>query len=755
MADNGDPLLDLVGYRDLTDDGTPIARRSKLNFIGVTVTDNPSTGATDIETVTVGTLTLQGAYDNGPDIDTALGPVVFSTTDNANDTFQVNRSFVGVGDAIQIGMGLAGEAVSGVGLRIRMGANATASALLIDHQGDDTTALVTEATTGTNGASVREFVGDRSPAGNITANPGDIYRRSNATFSDLYLHKGAASGLAGWVTSATHATNVIDVYSTVDFGTAVLAPDGNMRVPIVIGAVYVIHGAVVMPLLLLPEQPVGPPALISFVSTYGNGTLLVADTSAPAIWGRDSVTLICKNIIFVDITNFGAGLGATLLDIVGASAGSTAIGMFECFVVLFKSAGNLVDATSLSTSCRYLNNESGYTLRTNPGVPSIGAISMLGTSIENAAALPDIRRPAASIIGDAGKSSFTHCNVATGKAANSAFYVDPTIVGSLTFVAIAYESVAEDGEFFRPVLSPAITTQANADIAIISFEDSAVNPGVDTQVNFGTIVDFTRGQVVLLADEAAYDGLQTIVRVASDQRSFDINVAIDTFGAGTLKMVQHTVANNQFARDETVVVTESSNNGTAQVLRGTDTTFHLPQAFAAGDTTGIATSTSEDEMSIHLTTSVAGAQRSSASVGSVIATANSTSTVIANINEWTDLDMDGAAFVGSNAELWGSVDADTGEITYEGLPEFHGEMEASLSVTSSGGNQVFQFRAVLNGSPFSDGVVVSVELSNNPMLEVSLLVPVTCFTGDDVRIQTQNTSGTANVLIQDLSFAIK
>ena len=48
MPDAGDPLLDLLGYRDITKDGVTLPRRSLINFVGGAVTDNPTLGATDV-----------------------------------------------------------------------------------------------------------------------------------------------------------------------------------------------------------------------------------------------------------------------------------------------------------------------------------------------------------------------------------------------------------------------------------------------------------------------------------------------------------------------------------------------------------------------------------------------------------------------------------------------------------------------------------------------------------------------------------
>lgn len=53
MADEGDPLLDLIGYRDILDNGTVAPRRSQTNFIGFTVADNPELGTTDVSLGTI------------------------------------------------------------------------------------------------------------------------------------------------------------------------------------------------------------------------------------------------------------------------------------------------------------------------------------------------------------------------------------------------------------------------------------------------------------------------------------------------------------------------------------------------------------------------------------------------------------------------------------------------------------------------------------------------------------------------------
>lgn len=63
----------------------------------------------------------------------------------------------------------------------------------------DTQSPVQFATYGTNGASIQFFVGNRTPVGNVTGSPGDLYIRDNTTNSKFYQHRGSGSNNTGWV----------------------------------------------------------------------------------------------------------------------------------------------------------------------------------------------------------------------------------------------------------------------------------------------------------------------------------------------------------------------------------------------------------------------------------------------------------------------------------------------------------------------------------------------------------------------------
>jgi hypothetical protein len=69
----------------------------------------------------------------------------------------------------------------------------------IQSSGADTQYPLRLITTGTNGATAAQYVGDRDPIGNITAAPGSFYTRVGGTSSRLYQHRGSTSNNTDWV----------------------------------------------------------------------------------------------------------------------------------------------------------------------------------------------------------------------------------------------------------------------------------------------------------------------------------------------------------------------------------------------------------------------------------------------------------------------------------------------------------------------------------------------------------------------------
>ncbi len=558
------------------------------------------------------------------------------------------------------------------------------------------------------------------------------------------------------------ALTTIEVYKAEDFGTAELALDGNMRVPLIINTSYqVMRTNIVLPLVTLPEaSDVDFGGVVEIEGHHLTLNILVADTSAPIIWGRGGVVeqgvtgLILRNVSIIDISNAGAGLGVKLFDLVGTGGASSFVLAEVVNYFLLKSVGDFVDVFLPSSLTRHVFCESGITVRTNATASLPAAVGYTSAVFLANSLLPDVRRPGITWIGSAGKSVVNVASVNLGKATNSAFHVDLFATGSTVFSNIGYLGPTVDGEFFRPTLVTAITEQVESTIVITGFSDSVVNPGVDTTVEFASVMPFTRGQQIRIQQEAAYNGLQTIVRVAADQLSFDINVVHSTSGAANIRHTEHIVADCKFSVGETVAISGTTNyNVNQNIVAVTDTSFTFNQVFVGDDGTGTATSNGQDETSEFVTTALTGDQKESRSIGSVVATGNATATTINTINIWESLDLDGAAVAGANIELWGQVDADTCAVTYLGAPAFNGSMVAALSATSSGGTQRFQFRVRIDGVVVAD--LASVDIGSN-MKRVAILAPLTdVLTSHVVDIQVRNTGGTSDVLIEDISIEIQ
>lgn len=169
--------------------------------------------------------------------------------------------------------------------------------------------------------------------------------------------------------------------------------------------------------------------------------------------------------------------------------------------------------------------------------------------------------------------------------------------------------------------------------------------------------------------------------------------------------------------------------------------------------TGFFEAGSLDETSPFVTVTASGMQKDSKNIGSVVVAANSTATVISTIDTWVDLNLNALAVAGSNIELWTLDSTTTGQVSYDGIPPFHGTLTATLSGISVGAAQEFRFRAVVNGSPTSDAIEQPREFSGTTGA-LTLIVPVVAVNGDTVRIQVKNIDGTSNITIQALSLDI-
>jgi hypothetical protein len=540
---------------------------------------------------------------------------------------------------------------------------------------------------------------------------------------------------------AAHGQMVRDVFTEDDMGDPVLAPDGVMRVPLINNTIYRFHvNNIPLPKLWVPETA-GPAGGLNIVTLDGSipAVVFVNGDNTPHVWGRNVGVFAVDGIQLVDVSNFFAGRGTFMYDLVGGDPSSLLV-LSQANHTNFKRLGCTVDMPIQSNpQSGDQNCEAGWTIRSNTGfVPT----EFIGRSFNGSSLLSDNLGSAVSFIGAVPSVSVTGCSVQLGKAANSFVHIDSgTIQGSYSIVGQNYTGpAASGGQFFRPDEVEAITAQADASIAITSFSDSTTEPGVHTTVNFGSIVDFTRGQVVLIEDEAAYDGVHSIVRVASDQMSFDINVVHSTSDPGTLAMVEHTVASCKYVRDETVTITGTTNyNATVQVLRRTDTTFHTPQSFVVDDSTGTATSVGRDYTSPGVQAVTNGAQENSRVLGEACWNGNVSTTPVqdgAVAGVYVPLVLTGAMLVNSAQRVTLS-DPASGEFTFVGESPATLLLEVNIqAVKAAGGTDLYRVHISVNGAlpAFGDTGYSSLDLRTAGVgVRTILLRTRTLNPGDTVR----------------------
>jgi hypothetical protein len=477
---------------------------------------------------------------------------------------------------------------------------------------------------------------------------------------------GAATNSTSQIARTRDPSKIIEVRVPEDFGPEVTVA-GVVRRQLLPGARYEVHGTVSMPRLYVPKTVTPGQFEVIVIGVIGGATLLVDGDDTPHVWGRDIAALQIERVSIVDVSNAGAGRGTVMYDLVGGNGQLSVMILRDVGHVGFKALARTVDiGLFFGTSTPDIVVSSGWVSRFTAAAAAAGNSHLIGPRrFDGAAFLPDNAAASLVFIGDVPSVTILGNGVSLGKATNSFIHIDSgTTTGSYSITGQNYAGPSA-GSFFRPDLITAITSQVDASIPITSFADSTANPGVDTTVNFGAVVDFTRGQVVLIADELAYDGLHEIVRVADDQTSFDINVVHSTSGPGTLAMVEHVMAASRYVRDETVTITGAPNyNGTFQTLRTTDTSFFAPQAFAGNDATGTATSSGRDQTSPGVLCTANGAQEDSTVLGETCWNGNASSTSVAN-GAYGALVLTGA-MLAPGEERVSLVDAASGRMRYDG-----------------------------------------------------------------------------------------
>ena len=390
--------------------------------------------------------------------------------------------------------------------------------------------------------------------------------------------------------------NLIHIYNTNDWGVAALAPDGNMRVPLLPATTYRIHTSNNLPLLLMPIVPTADDFnIIDFEFVNSSVNLFCNSTTTAQIWGRNNGGLLSKEGNFVDVGGEG-GEVSTLFDLVGVDMNAL-IAMQFTFLGFFKSLGHTVNMFHDHTDSLFSDNTAGFVVRNTSTVNSDNLVRAVTFRHDSTSATPT--KPVYSILGNPNSNQFGAGTIDL-VSGQDYIYLDAGLVSETEIVGNPYSGVAK-GNFFQAAKVKSITAQANADV---SFASVAAGGAGEIVITFAAIQDFIIGQFVLIKGDTNtdYDGLVEIIAVSNDQKSFTFTDTFTITQTGNFQMVQHTVASpNPYVRDATVVVTGTTSYNTSpslKILRETDTTFHLPQAFVANDATGSVTTNPLNEKTV-------------------------------------------------------------------------------------------------------------------------------------------------------------
>ena len=550
----------------------------------------------------------------------------------------------------------------------------------------------------------------------------------------------------------------VDVFSAADLPAAVTAPDGVSRVPLALNTRYHLHSTFVWPRC---SWPVAVTPNVSFETTDivgvgGQKEIQIDGDDTPHFWGREVGLVQFLDISLVDVGNSGAGRSTRLFDFVGGGGNGLSFLVLDLVSIRsFKRLGDMVDMGLQISAVFQSDNEGGLVTRVNPSATAAHTYffgNLYFIQKGNATIKPQI-----VFQGVVPSSTFSNGNL-NQAAGDAAVMVDNVFSGKLDMVGNSYGGVAS-GDFFRSDVSQSLASMANADTAISAFADSAVNPGVDTSVSVVPGHGLTRGQTIRIGDAGApYDGLHTIVRVAADEASFDINVAFTSTSTGNVKLTRvTTTAANPIVNNERITISgTTSYNGTFKtVFQVGNNAFDIPVAFVADDATGTVVSTGQTEKTVGIDCTANGAQADSMALGFGQMNANSTATVIASTSTYQALDCSGLAD-DAVSQRFTLTNTTNGIYTYNGNKPISARIGAEINVTKSGVTASYRFATSVNGAvpDFASASYAPIEVPNEKV-GTTLGKFVALTNGDTIQIMVAGDGHSDDLTITDFCIQIE
>lgn len=140
-------------------------------------------------------------------------------------------------------------------------------------------------------------------------------------------------------------------------------------------------------------------------------------------------------------------------------------------------------------------------------------------------------------------------------------------------------------------------------------------------------------------------------------------------------------------------------------------------------------------------------------IGTSFVKNNVDETSIAVNDTFNDIDF-GTLSAGSNIERFTLTNTVNGEMRYDGIRPFSGEIFMSYSASSMGGSQVFRTRFVKNGAVLTDDIETLVETGSN-VASSTLQTPIELVNGDLIKPEVTRDAGTSTIIFQQYSVSVK
>ncbi|MEE9223045.1 MAG: hypothetical protein V3V40_06270 [Nitrosomonadaceae bacterium] len=330
------------------------------------------------------------------------------------------------------------------------------------------------------------------------------------------------------------------------------------------------------------------------------------------------------------------------------------------------------------------------------------------------------------------------------------------------------------GMFIRGIGSPSLFDTAGIDGTFASVSDATISATAITSVVSGTLVNganaarfnanataLSVGQIVTttaFASEVIYNvtakitvvtgtffELENVVFTASDTGSFSADVV-------TINSTSHGLNDGDTLLVDTTLGTDY--DGGATVFASVANSFEISRAFTVTKAGTWTTRGLDQRDSRVIAINNPGFLRSKY-LGGAFVNGAGTLTTIATIDTYTDIEFTGLAEI-SFSERFKLIDLDNAIFEYTGNEPFEGSLSFVLSGLSSGSGSVFAFKFFLStdgGSSFGqfvDEIEAVVELKTS-VTGTSLIIPVVLDKGDQFKLRVQNTGGTENITVENIS----